>query len=221
MRTRSGDPAILCDIVTAELGRASARKWSITDDGLWCKVTPDTYAIPDQGWKLHVSATMLSAPVVLSRVSRVLAGAGCAFKFPARLDDYWKFLEPHCSRAQAGKFITVYPRDDAESVRLAALLDEVTRGLPGPVILSDRPYRAGGTGWRRSAPALRISRRPGRCRPWWTSSSRAGTSSSSRSACRGSRCNAGRTGTPVRWARPVSATGRRRSCPSSAGWSGC
>ncbi|MFD8562492.1 class IV lanthionine synthetase LanL [Streptosporangium canum] len=144
MRTRSGDPAILCDIVTAELGRASARKWSITDDGLWCKVTPDTYAIPDQGWKLHVSATMLSAPVVLSRVSRVLAGAGCAFKFPARLDDYWKFLEPHCSRAQAGKFITVYPRDDAESVRLAALLDEVTRGLPGPVILSDRPYRAGG-----------------------------------------------------------------------------
>lgn len=144
MRTRSGDPAILCDIVTAELGRASARKWSITDDGLWCKVTPDTYAIPDQGWKLHVSATMLSAPVVLSRVSRVLDGAGCAFKFPARLDDYWKFLEPHCSRAQAGKFITVYPRDDAESVRLAALLDEVTRGLPGPVILSDRPYRAGG-----------------------------------------------------------------------------
>ncbi|MEU7986476.1 lanthionine synthetase LanC family protein [Streptosporangium canum] len=144
MRTRSGDPAILCDIVTAELGRASARKWSITDDGLWCKVTPDTYAIPDQGWKLHVSATMLSAPVVLSRVSRVLAGVGCAFKFPARLDDYWKFLEPHCSRAQAGKFITVYPRDDAEAVRLAALLDEVTRGLPGPVILSDRPYRAGG-----------------------------------------------------------------------------
>lgn len=144
MRTRPGDPAILCDIVTAELGRAGAREWSITDDGLWCKVTPDTYAIPDQGWKLHVSATMLSAPVVLSRVSRVLAGARCAFKFPARLDDYWKFLEPHCSRAQAGKFVTVYPRDDAESVRLAALLDEVTRGLPGPVILSDRPYRAGG-----------------------------------------------------------------------------
>ncbi|MER5325617.1 class IV lanthionine synthetase LanL [Streptosporangium roseum] len=144
MRTRSGDPAILCDIVTAELGRAGAQEWSIADDGLWCKVAPDTYAIPDQGWKLHVSATMLSAPVVLSRVSRVLAGAGCAFKFPARLDDYWRFLEPHCSRAQAGKFITAYPRDDAESVRLAALLDEATRGLPGPVILSDRPYRAGG-----------------------------------------------------------------------------
>ncbi|MET9338025.1 class IV lanthionine synthetase LanL [Nonomuraea sp. NPDC003804] len=144
MGGRSGDPAVLRDIVTAELGRAGAQGWSIAEDDLWCKVTPDAYAMPDQGWKLHVSATMLSAPVVLSRVSRVLAEAGCAFKFPARLGDYWKFLEPHCSRAQAGKFITVYPLDDAESVRLAALLDEATRGLPGPVILSDRPYRQGG-----------------------------------------------------------------------------
>ncbi|MFI9432436.1 hypothetical protein ACIHAM_16355, partial [Streptosporangium sp. NPDC052375] len=144
MRTYSTDPAILRDIVTAELGRAGAQGWSIAEDALWCKVAPDPCALPDQGWKLHVSATMLSAPVVLSRVSRVLVEAGCAFKFPARLSDYWKFLEPHCSRAQAGKFVTVYPRDDAESVRLAAVLDEATRGLPGPVILSDRPYRPGG-----------------------------------------------------------------------------
>ncbi|WP_433256798.1 class IV lanthionine synthetase LanL [Streptosporangium sp. CA-135522] len=144
MRVRSGDPAILRDIVTAELGRAGAEDWRVAEDGLWCKVMPTGRPLPDQGWKLHVSATMLSAPVVLSRVSRVLAEAACAFKFPARLHDYWKFLEPHCSRAQAGKFITAYPRDDAESVRLAAILDEVTRGLPGPAILSDRPYRAGG-----------------------------------------------------------------------------
>ncbi|WP_344579463.1 class IV lanthionine synthetase LanL [Nonomuraea roseoviolacea] len=141
---RSADPAILRDIVAGELGRAGAQDWSIAEDDLWCKVTPDAYPMPDQGWKLHVSATMLSAPLALARVSRVLIEAHCAFKFPTRLGDYWKFLEPHCSRAQAGKFITVYPLDDAESVRLAALLDDATRGLPGPVILSDRPYRKGG-----------------------------------------------------------------------------
>ncbi|MFB9895989.1 class IV lanthionine synthetase LanL [Planobispora takensis] len=130
--------------MTAELGRADARDWSVIEAHPWCTVTPRAYPMPAQGWKLHVSATMLSAPVVLSRVCRVLAAAGSAFKFPARLDDYWALLEPHCSRAQAGKFVTVYPRDDAEAVRLAALLDEATLGLPGPVILSDRPYRAGG-----------------------------------------------------------------------------
>ncbi|GAA3443445.1 class IV lanthionine synthetase LanL [Planomonospora venezuelensis] len=144
MKARPQDPAVLRDIVTAELGRTGTRAWSVTEDGFWCKVTPEAYPLPDQGWKLHVSATMLSAPVVLSRVSHVLIAAGCAFKFPARLDDYWALLEPHCSRAQAGKFVTAYPRDDAESVRLAALLDEATPGLPGPVILSDRPYRPGG-----------------------------------------------------------------------------
>ncbi|WP_246366364.1 class IV lanthionine synthetase LanL [Nonomuraea rhodomycinica] len=141
---RSEDPAILRDIVAAEIGRAGARDWSVAEEDFWCKVTPDAYPMPDQGWKLHVSATMLSAPLALARVSRVLTEARCAFKFPARLSDYWKLLEPHCSRAQAGKFITVYPLDDAESVRLAALLDDATRGLPGPVILSDRPYRKGG-----------------------------------------------------------------------------
>ncbi len=144
MRARSGHPALLRDIVTAELARAGAAGWSINENDSWCQVTPDAYPMPDQGWKLHVSATMLSAPVVLSCVSGILVQAGCAFKFPVRLTEYWNFLEPHCSRAQAGKFITVYPCDDAESVRLAALLDEATRGLPGPAILSDLPYRPGG-----------------------------------------------------------------------------
>lgn len=141
---RAEDAALLLDIVTAALGRAGAGDWSISENGFWCKVAPHAHGVPRQGWKLHVSATMLSASVVLARATRVLVDAGCAFKFPVRLSEYWKLLEPHCGRAQAGKFITVYPRDDAEAVRLAALLDEATRGLPGPVILSDRPYRPGG-----------------------------------------------------------------------------
>lgn len=141
MRT---DATILRDLVTAELARSGGAAWSVDESDYWCRVTPDGYAMPDQGWKLHVSATMLSAPYVLTQVARVLVEAGCAFKFPARLGDYWELLAPHCARAQAGKFVTAYPADDTESVRLAALLDEATTGLPGPVILSDRPYRAGG-----------------------------------------------------------------------------
>ncbi|MCG5217978.1 class IV lanthionine synthetase LanL [Streptosporangium sp. KLBMP 9127] len=141
MRT---DATILRDLVTAELARSGGAGWSVEESGFWCRITPDGYPMPGQGWKLHVSATMLSAPIVLAQVARVLVEAGCAFKFPARLGDYWDLLTPHCARAQAGKFVTAYPVGDPESVRLAALLDEATRGLPGPAILSDRPYRAGG-----------------------------------------------------------------------------
>ncbi|MFS1297532.1 class IV lanthionine synthetase LanL [Streptosporangium longisporum] len=144
MRNAPGDDALLRDIAIAEIGRAPARAWSIADEDFWCRIAPVGGVLPAQGWKLHVSATMLSAPVVLSRVVRVLSAEGCAFKFPARLDDYWELLMPHCPRAQAGKFVTVYPADDVEAARLAALLDEATWGLPGPAILSDRPWRPGG-----------------------------------------------------------------------------
>ncbi|GAA3102624.1 class IV lanthionine synthetase LanL [Streptosporangium carneum] len=144
MKTRPDDPALLRDIVAAELARRPDRDWSIDVEDFWCKAAPVAYPMPAQGWKLHVSATMLSAPVVLSRVAPVLVEAGCAFKFPARLSAYWDLTGPHCPRAHAGKFVTAYPLDDAESVRLAARLDDVTLGLPGPVILSDRPYREGG-----------------------------------------------------------------------------
>ncbi|MFI7704909.1 class IV lanthionine synthetase LanL [Nonomuraea sp. NPDC049480] len=131
---------ILGDIVAAVLGDG----WSVADHGFWRSAAPEGGSLPVQGWKLHVSATMLSAPVVLSRVARVLVREGCAFKFPATLDGYWELCSPRCDRAQAGKLVTAYPEDDRESARLAALLDAATRGLPGPAILSDRPYRPGG-----------------------------------------------------------------------------
>ncbi|MGV9771224.1 class IV lanthionine synthetase LanL [Streptosporangium sp. NPDC003464] len=144
MEIHSGERALLRDIVIAGLRRAGAHGWSVDDGEFWCGVTPDGYPMPPQGWKLHLSATMLSAPVVLSRAAPVLIEAGCAFKFPTRLSGYWDLLTPHCPRAHAGKFVTAYPLDDDGSARLAALLDEATMGLPGPAILTDRPYRAGG-----------------------------------------------------------------------------
>jgi serine/threonine protein kinase len=128
--------------VDSALGR-QADGWSVRTDDFWCHVTPRAGTPPAQGWKLHVSATMLSAPLTLARVAAVLVKHGCAFKFVARLGDLWALLAPHADRASAGKFVTVYPDTDDEAVRLAALLHEVTFGLPGPRILSDQPYRPG------------------------------------------------------------------------------
>ncbi|MGW0803955.1 class IV lanthionine synthetase LanL [Nonomuraea sp. NPDC002799] len=136
----SRDATIFGDIVAAALRGG----WRVADRGFWQLAEPDGYRMPAQGWKLHVSATMLAAPVVLSRVAGVLARERCAFKFAATLDDYWELCGPHGDRAQGGKLVTVYPPDDRASARLAGLLDEATRGLPGPAVLSDRPFRRGG-----------------------------------------------------------------------------
>ncbi|MBA3352289.1 MAG: hypothetical protein H0U23_07685 [Blastocatellia bacterium] len=45
--------------------------------------------------------------------------------------------------SQIGKFLTVYPRSTAEALRLARMLHDATRGLPGPRIPFDARYRKG------------------------------------------------------------------------------
>ncbi|MFF7988746.1 class IV lanthionine synthetase LanL [Kitasatospora xanthocidica] len=142
----SADPyaAFFPDLIEAVLRRQGARDWSVTPEDFWCRVHPgDAGAGRRQGWKLHVSATPLSAPMVLTRAAEVLVAARAAFKCagtPARLTE---LVSTRCDRGSGGKFITVYPDDDDHFRQLAEQLHRVTTHLPGPGILSDRPYRPG------------------------------------------------------------------------------
>jgi len=117
--------------------------WTLRTDSNWCYAVPSGYGFARQGWKLHLSATPLSALLVLSRCARVLVELGCAFKFAPNFARLVELLARDADRASAGKFITVYPRRTADVARLADLLHRVTFGLPGPQILSDRRYRPG------------------------------------------------------------------------------
>ncbi|WP_344877417.1 class IV lanthionine synthetase LanL [Allokutzneria multivorans] len=109
----------------------------------WCTVTPPETKVRRQGWKLHLSATTAHAERVLERAVRVLAEFRIAFKFAASRTVLRELNGPRCTRGGAGKFITVYPADDAQLRVLALRLHRATAGLSGPRILSDRPYRAG------------------------------------------------------------------------------
>lgn len=114
--------------------------------GFWCTVRPGPQPGPHtvQGWKLHLSATVLSAPHVLARAADVLIRHECAFKFAHTLDAVRQLTSARYDRGGGGKFITAYPRGDEERLRrLAEELHEATAGLPGPGILSDRRYREG------------------------------------------------------------------------------
>lgn len=132
----------LREIVTNLLGPAG-QPWRVREDDRWCQVTPAGYPRRIQGWKVHLSATWLSAPIVLHRAAQVLVEHGCAFKFAADMDRVWGLTQKNAERQQAGKFLTAYPRDDDHLRVLAPLLDKATAGLPGPAILSDHPLRPG------------------------------------------------------------------------------
>jgi len=101
-----------------------------------------------------VSAGLLTAQQVLDRALPPIIAEGADFKVAASAEHLAALNEGAGGLSQVGKFITVYPNDDRQAVRLAPALHEATKGLAGPRIPSDRPllprslvhYRYGGFG---------------------------------------------------------------------------
>jgi serine/threonine protein kinase len=138
------DRVSLTGVIESVLRTKDSSGWTIRPGATWCRVLPPVRPPMVQGWKLHVSATPSSAPLVLARCAEVLVGNGSAFKFAASVDQVVRLTSRRAGRAAGGKFITVYPDADDDRLRdLADSLHRATRGLPGPAILSDRPYREG------------------------------------------------------------------------------
>lgn len=138
------DEILLTDYVWAALERHASRDWRLETGDFWCRVRPPAHRSRVQGWKLHLSATPLSAPLVLARAVDVLVRHRCGFKFAKSVERVAELVSRACDRGSAGKFITVYPEAGDDAFRtLAEELDRATEGLPGPRILSDEAYRRG------------------------------------------------------------------------------
>ena len=116
----------------------------ISLDQSWIHIAAPAGQGREQGWKLHVSATPLSAPEVLRRAAPLLLEAAVGFK-AARTTRQLGLLNQGQAgaRSQVGKFLTIYPHDDEQAVELARALDAATAGLDGPAIPSDQPLRPG------------------------------------------------------------------------------
>ncbi|MQB01405.1 MAG: hypothetical protein GEU78_14125 [Actinobacteria bacterium] len=109
----------------------------------WVRVSHSGVVLPEQGWKLHVSAAVFTAPTVLRQVLPVLFRSLTVFKVAASPESLGRLNDGTRGLSQVGKFITVYPVDDDHAVHLAAALDTATTGLRGPAIPSDRAFRTG------------------------------------------------------------------------------
>ncbi|HEU5270071.1 MAG TPA: hypothetical protein VFU36_09110, partial [Jatrophihabitans sp.] len=122
-------------------GRPTGSVQVVRDD-CWLRVEPARPG-PAQGWKLHVSATVPAAEAVLRAVLPTLVRDPVRFKVAASVEQLRRLNSNDAPLAQVGKFVTVYPADDEQAVRLAKALDDATAGLRGPAVPSDRPLRPG------------------------------------------------------------------------------
>ncbi|MCG5445895.1 class III lanthionine synthetase LanKC [Micromonospora sp. NIE79] len=109
----------------------------------WLIYAPDGGSLPQQGWKIHVSAGLANAERVLDTVWNYCVPRGLSFKFLRGPRTLLLRNSKYAARAASGKFITVYPRDDAELELACKELDELLTGETGPYILSDLRYGAG------------------------------------------------------------------------------
>lgn len=98
----------------------------------------------ERGWKLHVSATVLSAVRVLRRIGPFLRDQGVAYKGPATLRE---LAGINCGLLfgyeQVGKCITVYPRSDAEALLLGHRLHALVGRIAGPEVPFETTLYAG------------------------------------------------------------------------------
>ncbi|MFE4972004.1 class III lanthionine synthetase LanKC [Kitasatospora sp. NPDC056651] len=117
--------------------------WQRLEHGPWVHVRPPHPRLPEQGWKVHVSATPDEAERVIDQVLAYCLEHELTWKFLRGRATVHMLNSKYADRRSSGKLITLYPEDDA---RLTQVLDELStllKGVPGPYVLSDLRYREG------------------------------------------------------------------------------
>lgn len=98
----------------------------------------------EQGWKLHISATILTASTVLESVADFLENEHAYYKAPRSLAELKRINSGfYYDYSQIGKFITVYPQTDAQAVYFAERLHELTLQVAAPSVPFDRKFKTG------------------------------------------------------------------------------
>lgn len=98
----------------------------------------------EQGWKLHISATILTATAVFEAVAPFLKEQQAYYKAPISLKELRKINSGvYYDYTQIGKFITVYPQNDEQAVYFAQQLHRMTDRIPAPSVPYDLKFAPG------------------------------------------------------------------------------
>lgn len=115
--------------------------WTHRADTSWSYYFPPAMDLPDQGWKIHLSAIPGREKELLLVVARHLFSRGTPFKHLVSEDVFLESNSKYADRGSSGKFITVYPKDDSDFCALLDELEEITGPFGGPYVLSDTKYK--------------------------------------------------------------------------------
>ncbi|GAA0848379.1 class III lanthionine synthetase LanKC [Streptosporangium amethystogenes subsp. fukuiense] len=114
--------------------------WRIGESDLWVVLLPPEIALPEQGWKIHVSGTDADAGTVCDLVVDFCVSRNIAVKFLRSKMAMRLLNNKYAERGGSGKLITLYPVDEDQLSEVLPALAELLRDFTGPYILSDLRY---------------------------------------------------------------------------------
>ncbi|KLU56074.1 hypothetical protein EL84_29380 [Paenibacillus sp. VT-400] len=98
--------------------------------------------LPDQGWKIHVTALIEESQSILDKVSRLCIDERIEFKHLKDRQSFIKVNSKNANRASSGKFITIYPVNNEVFIKLLEMISLATQEFKkGPYILSDKRWK--------------------------------------------------------------------------------
>ncbi|MBC9718875.1 class III lanthionine synthetase LanKC [Streptomyces sp. TRM66268-LWL] len=124
-------------------GRIPGPGWTVTRGREWTVCTPPDLDIPEQGWKIHVSASPDNAADLLDTVAPYCAERGLMYKYISNQEILGRRGSKYGDRSASGKFITIYPPNDTALERTLNELEDLVGGTPAPYILSDLRWNEG------------------------------------------------------------------------------
>lgn len=115
-------------------------EWSSQEIGPWVFWAYPGARSPEQGWKIHVSSSLVNARAVLEVVSAACAEFHVPFKHLTGRMFFLHAHAKHADRVQSGKFCALYPPDTARCHAIMERLTTDLAGIGGPYVLTDRRF---------------------------------------------------------------------------------
>lgn len=125
------------DVDLEVLQRPTPSGWSRAELEDWLVYVPDDADLPQQGWKIHASASLGDADKIAGIVWDYCVEHQIAFKIVRSAQLLLLANSKYANRGSSGKFATIYPVDDEQFEVTLNELGLALAGFEGPYILSD------------------------------------------------------------------------------------
>ncbi|SFR24160.1 Lanthionine synthetase C-like protein [Lentzea waywayandensis] len=117
--------------------------WATVERNVWRHHHPMGVQLPNQGWKIHVSAGLDNAGRVLKATYDYCVERRISFKYLQTMSIVLARNSKYAPREGSGKLVTIYPLDSAHLEAILTGLAHVLEGEHGAYILSDLRFGKG------------------------------------------------------------------------------